>query len=76
MNNLIFLVSRNSIQEVAISLKKIGKTVLRWGLSNAVTYYVAKTQAILFSKTRGKKPKEEVADAKLVFGEQKIKFND
>ncbi len=57
-------------------MEKTGETVLRWGLSNAVTYDIAKTEAILFSKARGKKTKGEVANSKLVFGEQEVKFND
>ena len=76
MDALAFLASGNSIHELATSLGKTGETVLRWGLSNAVTYDIAKTEAILFSRARDKKAKEEIAATKLVFGEQEVKFND
>lgn len=76
MDDLGFLASGNSIQEVANCLEKTGEAVLRWGLSNAVTYDIAKTEAILFSRARNKKAKEEMAATRLRFGEQEIKFNN
>lgn len=69
MDDLGFLDSGNSIQEVATNLEKTGKVVLRWGLANAVTFDIAKTQAILFTKARNKKAKEVIKNTKLVFGE-------
>lgn len=57
-------------------MKKISETVLSWGPSNAVTYDIVKTKAILFSKACGRKAKGEVANTKLVFREQKVKFNN
>ena len=51
MDNLGFLVKENSIQELEARLEKMGKTVIRWGLSNAVTYDIAKTEAIFFSQS-------------------------
>lgn len=50
INNLGFLANGNSIKEVTISLEITGKTVLRWGLSNIVTYNIIKTETILFFK--------------------------
>ncbi len=51
MDDLEFLANGNSLQEVAVSLEKMRETVLRWTLSNAVTYDIAKTEAILFCQT-------------------------
>ena len=48
MDDLRFLANGNLIQEVAASLEKTRETVIRWGLSNAVTYDIAKTEDILF----------------------------
>lgn len=76
MDDLGFLASGNSIQEVVtMSHGKTGEAVLKWGLSNAVTYDI-KTEAILFSKARSKRVKKEIAAIRLVFGEQGAKFND
>ncbi len=52
MDNLGFLANGNSIEKVAANLEKTRETVLRWGISNAVMYNIAKTEAILFSQTR------------------------
>lgn len=76
MDDLGFLASGNSIQEVASSLEKTGETVLRWGLSNAVTYDIAKTEVILFLQTRSKRFKDEISAIRLTFGEQEVRFNN
>lgn len=76
IDDLGFLASGNSIKEVATSLEKTGEAVLRWGLSNAVTYDIGKTEAILFSKARNRKTAEEITSSRLVFGGQEVKFND
>lgn len=76
MDDLGFLASGESVQEVATSLEKIGDAVVEWGFSNAVTYDVAKTEALLFLKARNKKLKEEILARELTFGGQNIKFND
>lgn len=72
MDDLGFLASKNSAQEVVIGLEKTGEAVIQWGLSNAVTYDIAKTEVILFSRACSKKAREKIAANKLVFGEQKV----
>ena len=68
MYNLGFLASGNLVWEVAISLEKTRETMLSWGLDNAVSYDMAKTEAILFTKAWSKKAKEEILATRLVFG--------
>lgn len=75
MDDLGFLTSDNLIEEVATSLETTKETVLKWGLSNVVTYDIAKKEVILFSKACIYKGKEEIAALRLVFGGQKVKFN-
>ena len=65
MDNLEFLASKSLIQEVVTSLEKTAENVLRWGLFNAVTYDMAKTEAISFSKACNKKVKKEIAAIRL-----------
>ncbi len=60
VDNLGFLDNGNSIEEVAASLEKTGETVLRWEISNAVMYDIAKTEAILFSQTRSQRDKDKI----------------
>lgn len=57
-------------------MEKTGETVLSWGLSNAVTYDIAKTEAILFSQTRSKRIKDEISAIRLIIGEQDVRFNN
>ena len=76
MDDLGFLVDGKSIHEIAANLEKIGEVVLRWGVSNAVTYDIAKIEAIFFSKSRKSRLKEEMSAKVLTFGGHNIKFND
>lgn len=66
----------NLIQEVATTLEKTSKTVIKWGLSNAISYDIAKTKAILFLPTRNKKVKQDISEIQLTIREQEIKFNN
>ena len=52
IDDLGFVASGSSITEVVKNLEKVAKVVLEWGKLNAVTYDTAKTEAILFSKSR------------------------
>lgn len=76
MDDLGFLVDGKSIHEIAANLEKIGEVLLRWGVSNAVTYDIAKIEAIFFSKSRKSRLKEEMSAKVLTFGGHNIKFND
>lgn len=67
IDELEFLASGNLVWEVTTSLEKTGETVLNWGLDNIVPYDMAKTEAILFTKARSKKAKEEILATRLVF---------
>ena len=50
--------------------------MLSWGLNNAVSYDMAKTKTILFTKAQSKKVKEEILATRLVFEGQQVEFND
>ena len=55
MDDLGFLVAGNTMLDIKRSLEKARKITLDWGKHNAVTYDIAKTKAILFSKARNQK---------------------
>ena len=57
VDDLGFIASESSVKEIVKILEKVAKTVLRWGLLNAVTYDTSKTEAVLFSKS----PRQAVA---------------
>ena len=70
IDDLGFLASGNLVWKVAIYLEKTRKTVLNWGLDNAVLYDMAKTEAIFFTKAQSTKAKEEILATRLVFRKQ------
>ena len=52
MNDLGFIASSSSVIEVVKILEKVAKVVFKWGERNAITYDIAKTEAVLFSKSQ------------------------
>lgn len=51
VDDLGFIASGSSVQEISKTLETVASSVLRWGLTNAVTYDTSKTEAVLFSKS-------------------------
>lgn len=51
VDDLGFIASGSSVKEMVETLEKDDKTVLQWGMRNAVTYDTSKTEAVLFSKS-------------------------
>ena len=51
VDDLGFIASGSSVKEVVKTLEKVAQAVLEWGMLNAVTYDMAKTEAVLFSKS-------------------------
>ena len=76
MDNLGFLASGNLVQEVATTLKKTRKIVIKWKLSNAVTYNITKTKAILFLPIWNKKVTKKTSEIRLTIKKEVIKFNN
>lgn len=61
MDDLKFWTSGKLIKQITISLEITGESILRWRLSNIVTYNIAKTEAILYVKSCYQKSKKEIA---------------
>lgn len=51
MDNLGFLMSRYSVKKLSKILEQVAMVVLEWWKSNIFIYDVAKSKAILFSKS-------------------------
>lgn len=75
MNDLKFLIIRQSILKIRKSLEKIRKIVLDWVTDHAVTYDINNTEAILFSKARNPKLRKQISDIPLQLGNHTIFFN-
>ena len=41
----------SSVKDIVSSLGKIAKIIIEWGKTNAVTYNIGKTEAILFFRS-------------------------
>lgn len=75
VDDLGFIISRSSVNNIALNLEKVAKTVLQWGKTNAVTYNTAKTEAILFSKSHRQRLNYQLRETRIQVGEKKILFN-
>lgn len=75
VDDLGFIASGHSVKELAKILGQVATIVLNWGKSNAVTYDLAKTEAVLFSKFYRQRLNKQMAEVYLKIGIEKIKFN-
>ena len=75
IDDLGFIASSSSVKEVVKILEKVAEVVLEWGGRNAVTYDVAKTEAVLFSKSHRQRLNKQLREAKIKVGDKSISFN-
>ena len=75
VDDLGLIASGNSVQEIAKTLETVATSVLRWGLTNAVTYDTSKTEAVLFSKSHCQRLNKQLRKTKIKIGNEKIMFN-
>ena len=75
VDDLGFTASGTSVKDIAQSLEKVAKTALEWGMANTVTYNTAKTEVILFSKSRRQRLNKQLQETKIKVGKEKIRFN-
>ena len=75
VDDLGFIASGHSVKELAKILGRVATIVLEWGKQNAVTYDIAKTEAVLFSKSHRQRLNKQIAEVDLKIGTEKIKFN-
>ena len=75
MDDLGFIASGYSVRELAKTLGEVAKVVLEWGRCNAVTYDIAKTEAVLFSKSHRQRLNKQIVEVTIKIGAESIKFN-
>lgn len=75
VDDLSFIASGHSVKELAKILGQVAAVVLDWGKSNAVTYDVAKTEAVLFSKAHRQRLNKQITGVHIKIEAEKIKFN-
>ena len=75
VDDLGFIAAGFSVKELAKTLGQVAQVVLEWGKFNAVTYDIAKTEAVLFSKSYCQRLNKQIAVVNIKIGTEKIKFN-
>lgn len=75
MNDLGVLAAGHSLLEIKKKKENAGNITLDWGTSNAVTYDMSKTEAVIFSRARNQKLVKQITDVELRFGGQAVLFN-
>lgn len=75
VDDLGFIAAGSLVKELAKTLGQVAQVVLDWRKSNTVTYDIAKTEAVLFSKSHRQRLKKQIAAVNIKIGAEKIKFN-
>ncbi len=75
VDDLGFITSGHSVKELVKTLGQVATTVLDWGEANTVTYDIAKTEAVFFSKSYRQRLNKQIAEVNIKIGPEKIKFN-
>lgn len=68
VDNLSFIASRHSVRELAKILGQVAMVVLNWRKSNVFTRDLAKTEAVLFSKSHRQRLNKRIAKVNLKLG--------
>lgn len=75
MDDLRFLIVGYLVSHIAKILEDAGKIALKWGSSNAISYDISKTEAILFLKSKLQKLASQLFEIRLHFGGEVIVFS-
>jgi ribonuclease HI len=75
VDDIGLLASGNSIQEVSEILEMAGTEAISWGIANNVSFEVNKTEAVLFTKKRGRALRQSLSRAKITLDGSAISYN-
>ncbi len=75
VDDLRFIASETSVKKIARTLETVARTVLEWGVTNAVTYNTSKTETVLLSKSHRQRLSKQLQETKIRVGNEKIMFN-
>ena len=64
----------HSVQEVS-KLQEAAKVAIEWGQSNMVQFEAAKTEAVLFTRKRGRELRDQTQRARIAVGDYRVSFN-
>lgn len=75
VDNLGFIASGHSIKDIVKVLEKVAQAAVEWGNANAVTYDIAKTEAVIFSRSHCQRLHRQITETNIQIGTGSIKFN-
>ena len=75
IDDLGFIASEVSAKEIAKTLEKVRKIVLKWGEKNAMTYDTVKTELVLFSRACQQRLNQQFQETTVLIRREQIKFN-
>ncbi len=75
VDDLGFIASGTSVQEITKTLEKVGNLIVEWERKNAVTYDTAKTELVLFSRARQRCLNQHLRETTILVGGKRIEFN-
>ena len=74
VDDLGFIIYGYSVKRLAKALEGVAKVVLEWGECNAVTYDIAKIEAVLFSKSYRQRLNKQIIEVIINIGAENIQF--
>jgi hypothetical protein len=74
VDDISFTTRGNSVRELCEKLQKASEAAIEWGHRNDVEFDAAKTEALLFTRKRGRELREQVRQARIVVGEKEVEF--
>jgi ribonuclease HI len=74
-DDIALLVPGCSVQEVCSKLQDAAEVAIEWGQSNLVQFEAEKTEAVLFTRKRGKELRDQVQRARIVVENHQVSFN-
>ncbi len=75
IDNLDFIPSGHSVKKLVKTLGQVATIVLDWGKANAVTYDIAKREAVFFSKSHCQWLNKQIDEVNIKIGPEKINLN-
>jgi ribonuclease HI len=64
-----------SVQETCIKLQEAAKVAIEWGRSNEVQFEAEKTEAVLFTRKRGRELQDQTRRARIMVEGHQVQFN-
>lgn len=76
VDNLGFITLGSFVKEIVKTFEKVAQVVLEWEILNSVTYNMAKTKPVLFSKSHQQCLNKQLQEAKIKVGNNNIPLNN